>query len=134
MTRRRSTSRQRASAAIVASERHESRQPIGRSGTIAESADMPSTLAQIGEALMERRAPDSPRRDSAQISVGRRLGARQPFRKLRTIDETAEILNVSSRTVRRLIDSGALPVHRFGRSVRISDADIAQLMAASRDE
>jgi prophage regulatory protein len=37
------------------------------------------------------------------------------------------------RTV-RLIDSGALPVHRFGRSVRVSDADIAQLMAASRDD
>ena len=28
---------------------------------------------------MERRAPDSPRRDSAQISVGRRHGARQPL-------------------------------------------------------
>jgi excisionase family DNA binding protein len=132
MTRR--SSPQRASAAIVASERHESRQPIGRSGTIAESADMPSTLAQIGEALMERRAPDSPRRDCAQISVGRRHGMRKPFGRLRTIDEIAEILNVSSRTVRRLIDSGALPVHRIGRSVRISDADIAQLLAASRDE
>ena len=134
MTRRRSTSPQRASAAIVASERHRSRQPIGRLGTIAESADIPSTSAQIGEPLLERRASDSPRRDSAQISVGRRHGPRQPFGRLRTIDETAEILNVSSRTVRRLIDSGTLPVHRFGRSVRISDPDIAQLMAASRDE
>jgi len=82
----------------------------------------------------QRTASDSPRRDSAQISVGRRQGGRQPFGRLRTIDETAEILNVSSRTVRRLIDSGTLPVHRFGRSVRISDPDIAQLMAASRDE
>ena len=128
MTRRRSTSPRRASAAIVASERHGSRQPIGRSGTIAESADIPSTSAQIGEPLLERRASDSPRRDSAQISVGRRHGPRQPFGRLRTIDETAEILNVSSRTVRRLINSGTLPVHRFGRSVRISDADIARLM------
>ena len=129
MTRRRSTSPRRASAAIVASERHEPRQPIGRLGTIAESADIPSTSAQIGEPLLERRASDSPRRDSAQISVGRRHGPRQPFGRLRTIDETAEILNVSSRTVRRLIDSGTLPVHRFGRSVRISDADIALLIA-----
>jgi hypothetical protein len=96
MTRR--SSPQRANAAIVASERHGSRRPIGKPGTIAESADMPSTLAQIGEALMERRASDSPRRDSAQISIGRRHGARQPFGRLRTIDETAEILNVSSRT------------------------------------
>jgi excisionase family DNA binding protein len=78
--------------------------------------------------MMERRASDSPRRAIAQIRVGR------SHSRLRTIDETAEILNLSCRTVRRLIDSGALPVHRFGRSVRVSDADIAQLMAASRDD
>ena len=131
MTRRRSTSPRRA---IGASERHRPQQPIGRSGTIAESADIPSTSAQIGEPLLERRASNSPRRDSAQISIGRRHGPRQPFGRLRTIDETAEILNVSSRTVRRLIDSGTLPVHRFGRSVRISDAEIALLILASRDE
>src|SRR5215475_3409293 len=84
--------------------------PIAKLGTVAKSAS------------------DSPRRAIAQIRVGR------PHSRLRTIDETAEILNVSSRTVRRLIASGALPVHRFGRSVRVSDADIAQLMAASRDD
>jgi excisionase family DNA binding protein len=83
---------------------------------------------------MERRASDSPRRAIAQIRVGRPYRLRRPFVRLRTIDETAEILNVSSRTVRRLIDSGALPVHRFGRSVRVSDPDIALLMAASRDD
>ena len=52
--------------------------------------------------------------------------------KLRTIDETAELFNTSTRTVRRLIDSGALPVHRLGRSVRISEADIAAFLAATR--
>ena len=50
----------------------------------------------------------------------------------RTIDETSDVLNVSPRTVRRLIDSGALPVHRFGRLVRIADADIAVLLAENR--
>ena len=39
---------------------------------------------------------------------------RRSVPQLRTIDETAEILNTSSRTVRRLIDSGALPVQRLG--------------------
>jgi excisionase family DNA binding protein len=58
---------------------------------------------------------------------------RRPISQLRTIDETAEILNTSPRTVRRIIDSGALPVHRFGRLVRISDDDIAVLLAASRN-
>jgi excisionase family DNA binding protein len=61
------------------------------------------------------------------------LGARRPVTKLRTIDEAAEVFNVSPRTVRRLIESGALPVHRLpGRLVRISDADIAVFLAASR--
>ena len=95
---------------------------------------MPSASAKSGEALMEWRAPDSVRRATAQIRVGRPPGPPQPFVRLRTIDETAEILNVSSRTVRRLIDSGALAVYRIGRSVRVSDLDIAQLMAASRDD
>ena len=92
------------------SRRRGSASPIAKLSTVAQSAS------------------DSPRRAFAQIRVG------PPHVRLRTIDETAELLNVSSRTVRRLIVSGALPVHRFGRSVRVSDADIAQLMAASRDD
>jgi excisionase family DNA binding protein len=133
MSRRKSTFRRRGSAGVGASERQRLRQPIANLGKIAERADMPSTTAEISEALMERRASDPPRRAMVQIRVGSAHRLRQPVR-LRTIEETAEILNVSSRTVRRLIDSGALPVHRFGRSVRVSDLDIAHLMAASRDD
>jgi excisionase family DNA binding protein len=56
----------------------------------------------------------------------------RPLTKLRTSYEAAELFNTSTRTVRRLIDSGALPVHRLGRAVRISDADISVFLAASR--
>ena len=56
----------------------------------------------------------------------------RPLPKLRTIDETAELFNTSKRTVRRLIDSGALPAHRLGRCVRISDLDIAVFLAGNR--
>jgi excisionase family DNA binding protein len=56
----------------------------------------------------------------------------RPVTRLRTIDEAAELLNVSPRTVRRLIESGALPVHRLGRLVRIADPDLAAFLAASR--
>jgi excisionase family DNA binding protein len=56
----------------------------------------------------------------------------RPLTKLRTISETAELLNTSTRTIRRLIQSGALPVHRLGSLVRISDDDIAALLAATR--
>ena len=56
----------------------------------------------------------------------------RPITRLFTIEEVAETLNVSSRTVRRLIESGALPVHRLGRLVRIADGDLVTFLAASR--
>jgi excisionase family DNA binding protein len=52
--------------------------------------------------------------------------------KLRTIPETAEILQTSERTVQRLIASGQLRAHRLRRLVRIADADIAALLDATR--
>jgi excisionase family DNA binding protein len=81
---------------------------------------------------MTPRTSNSGRRARAEVSAAGPQGPRQPLGRLRTIYETADILNVSTRTVRRLIDSGALPVHRFGRSVRVSNSDIALLLAASR--
>jgi excisionase family DNA binding protein len=57
----------------------------------------------------------------------------RPVTKLRTIDETAELFGTSSRSLRRIIASGALPVHRLrGRLIRISDVDIAAFLAANR--
>jgi excisionase family DNA binding protein len=56
----------------------------------------------------------------------------RPVTRLRTIDEAAELLNVSPRTVRRFIESGALPAHRLGRLVRIADPDLAAFLAANR--
>ncbi len=41
-------------------------------------------------------------------------------------------LGVSLRTVRRLIAAGALPVHRIGRAVRVSEDDLARFLAARR--
>jgi excisionase family DNA binding protein len=38
---------------------------------------------------------------------------------LLTVPEVAEILRVSPRTVRRMIDDKRLPVVRFGRAVRV---------------
>jgi excisionase family DNA binding protein len=59
----------------------------------------------------------------------------QPVKRLNTIGETAEILNVSTRTVRRLIDSGALRAHRVReRLPRITDEAIQELLAASSSE
>lgn len=72
----------------------------------------------------------------AVIPRGRRAGenGRRPINQLHTIDETAEILHVAPRTVRRMIDAGELAAHRFRRLVRISDADIALCLAAHRSD
>ena len=66
---------------------------------------------------MTYRTPILPRNTAPQAGSGTTgTGTRRrPVTKLFTIEEVAESLNVSSRTVRRLIDSGALPAHRLGR-------------------
>ncbi len=46
--------------------------------------------------------------------------------------ETAERLGVSERTVDRFIKDGHLIAHKFGRSVRIAEADLCAFVARSR--
>jgi excisionase family DNA binding protein len=51
-----------------------------------------------------------------------------------TIDEVAEHLVVSTRSVKRWIDCGDLRVHRFGRLVRIAEEDLARFLEHHRPE
>ena len=83
---------------------------------------------------MTYRTPILPRNPAPKVSSRTTgTGSRgRPVIKLFTIEEVAETLNVSSRTVRRLIEFGALPVHRLGRLVRIADGDLVTFLAASR--
>jgi excisionase family DNA binding protein len=53
--------------------------------------------------------------------------------KFYTIAQIAELLEVSTRTVRRWIARGALAVHRIGNLVRISEADLRSFLARSRE-
>lgn len=48
------------------------------------------------------------------------------------LDAVAKRLGVSIKTVRRIIDRGELPVHRVGRLLRISEADLAEYVVARR--
>ena len=56
-----------------------------------------------------------------------------PLPALYSVTETAELLKVSPRTVRRWIEKGDLTAHRFGRQIRITDADIVTLIHRSRE-
>ena len=48
--------------------------------------------------------------------------------QLLKIAQAAERLQISPRTIRRLIDACTLPVLRIGRSVRIQPEDLAALL------
>lgn len=52
--------------------------------------------------------------------------------QLYSIETVAERLDVSTKTVRRWISAGELPVHQLGRQLRISEADLAAFVARSR--
>ena len=41
-----------------------------------------------------------------------------------TVDQVAEILNESTKTIRRRLKAGDIPHYRFGASVRIGDGDL----------
>ena len=60
--------------------------------------------------------------------AGRRLGL-----KFFTVEDIALQLSVSPRTVHRWIANHQLVVHRIGRAVRISDADLKAFLALHRD-
>ncbi len=50
-----------------------------------------------------------------------------------SVTETAKLLKVSPRTVRRWIEKGDLTVHRFGRQIRITDSDLVTFIGQCRD-
>jgi excisionase family DNA binding protein len=49
-----------------------------------------------------------------------------------TLNQTAETLKVSVKTVRRWIVSGELIAHRFGRQLRISNDDLQSFIKLRR--
>ncbi len=56
-----------------------------------------------------------------------------PLPALYSVAETAKILKVCPRTVRRWIEKGYLKVHRFGRQIRITDSDLVTFIRQCRE-
>jgi excisionase family DNA binding protein len=48
----------------------------------------------------------------------------KPLTRFYTVSQVANLLAVSSRSVRRWIAAGELLAHKFGRQVRISEGDL----------
>jgi excisionase family DNA binding protein len=57
---------------------------------------------------------------------------RPPLPKLHLIDEVAELLGLSTRTVRRMIARGELLACHLGRSVRVHPHDLADYIDRHR--
>jgi excisionase family DNA binding protein len=74
------------------------------------------------------------RRASSASSRSRADARSRPVGQLRTIHQRAKLWEVSPRTVKRLIKSGALRAYRIGRLVRISDDDADAFLAENRDQ
>ena len=60
-----------------------------------------------------------------------RTSSHPDISRLLTVAEVAHILQVSFRTVRRLIASGALKVIRVGRAIRISPEALHDYVTAA---
>ncbi len=72
-----------------------------------------------GEAAPERRA--TPPRPTTACRL-----------RLLTVNEVAELLQVSSKTARRWIELQELRTHRLGRQLRVSEEDLAAFLGQRR--
>ena len=52
--------------------------------------------------------------------------------RLLTVNEVAELLQVSSKTVRRWIERQELRTHRLGRQLRVAEEDLATFLGRRR--
>ena len=52
--------------------------------------------------------------------------------QMHDVDAVAQRLDVSSKTVRRMIGRGELPVHCIGRLLRVSDDDLDEYLLKRR--
>jgi len=55
-----------------------------------------------------------------------------PITRFYTVAEVADLLSVSTRSVRRWMERGDLLAHGFGRQIRISDLDLRAFLASRR--
>lgn len=52
--------------------------------------------------------------------------------ELLTLDQVAEQLQVSRRTIERLIAAGRIRPHRLGRAIRVSSRELEAYLASTR--
>jgi len=81
-------------------------------------------------ALQQQSDPEH-RDEIASSLVGQSQTGYAPFLPLMTISETAAILRLAPRTIRRMIKRGELNSVKIGRSIRIRLQDVRQIISES---
>jgi len=59
------------------------------------------------------------------------MTAQHPTPCFHSVHDVAEMLQVSTKTIRRWIEAGRLVPHRVGRQIRISQQDLDGFLSAS---
>jgi excisionase family DNA binding protein len=98
----------------------------------AKNSARPRGGQSVGCDQFVHRASHEHREPSRPSRVTPRRPSREPLRFF-TVAEIAERLRVSTRTVRRWIETFELVSHRFGRAVRIAESDLNAFLAIHRD-
>jgi excisionase family DNA binding protein len=52
--------------------------------------------------------------------------------RLFSIADIAAFMTVSTKTVRRMVERGELPVHRIGHQLRVTESDLERFLAMNR--
>lgn len=60
------------------------------------------------------------------------MPAEKPTRML-SVNQVADLLNVSTKTVRRMIEDRTLHHHRMGRIIRVSEEDLRAYINSTRE-
>jgi excisionase family DNA binding protein len=100
----------------------------------ATSSWQTPTLRIIPAWALQQRSDPKPGEEIASPVGGKPHSSSCPFAPLMTIGETATILHVAPRTIRRMIKRGELHAVRIGRSLRIRRQDIERIIFGVTDD
>ena len=93
--------------------------------SLARSPGSPANWNQIADAPQKAK-PYAISRAGHRVSVfamARKRDDRDDGRRLLTVDQLADLWQVSPRTIRLMIKNGKIPMIRIGRAVRIHPRD-----------
>jgi excisionase family DNA binding protein len=100
-------------------------------GSDAQGSTNPNTEG-LGSGVYSHRNDPAADGVSPRKSHGKLRHVGNPVERLLTIGEAADILAISTKTLRRLINRGDLQTVRIGRSVRITREALADLVQRRR--